>query len=90
MDKFNQICGSPTTKIEHLSKILKDTKIDPNDVLFIGDGWTDFKTSKALGCHFCFLEAMSDWARNVEQMEGDEEIVTRCQTWEDVLSRVCD
>ena len=77
-------------KIEHLSKILKDTKIDPNDVLFIGDGWTDFKTSKALGCHFCFLEAMSDWARNVEQMEGDEEIVTRCQTWEDVLSRVCD
>ena len=90
LDKFNQICGSPTTKIEHLSKILKDTKIDPNDVLFIGDGWTDFKTSKALGCHFCFLEAMSDWARNVEQMEGDEEIVTRCQTWEDVLSRVCD
>ena len=85
---FNRICGSPTTKVEHLSGILKDTDIPAEEVLFIGDGWTDFKTSKALGCHFCFLSSMSDWKDHVEQMAGNEDMVTRCQTWDDISGRI--
>ena len=86
--KFHQILGSPTTKIEHLSRILAETKVLPDQVLFVGDGWTDYKTSKAIGCHFCFLKDMSDWKDNVKQMEGNEEMVTRCLEWKDVLARV--
>lgn len=86
--KFHQVLGSPTTKIEHLSRILEETKVSPDSVLFVGDGWTDYKTSKAIGCHFCFLKEMSDWTDNVKQMEGNEEMVTRCLAWKDVLARV--
>jgi phosphoglycolate phosphatase-like HAD superfamily hydrolase len=86
-DKFHKICGSPITKIEHLSEIIKETNIDPTQILFIGDGWTDFKTSKHIGCHFCFLKEMSDWKDNVQQMNGYEEMVTRCDTWDDILKR---
>ena len=87
-NKFNRICGSPTIKMEHLTEILNETKIKPEEVLFVGDGWTDFKTSKAIGCHFCFLSIMSDWKDNIEQMAGDEEMVTRCETWDDISGRI--
>jgi phosphoglycolate phosphatase-like HAD superfamily hydrolase len=88
LTKFNKVLGSPTTKIDHLSKILDETNILPEEVLFIGDGWTDFKTSKAVGCHFCFLKEMSDWDDNVKQMKGFEDMVTICDVWTDVINRL--
>ena len=53
--------------------------------MFIGDGFTDFKTSRNFGVNFCFLEQMSDWKKNVEQMQGHEDMVTRYKHWDDML-----
>ena len=33
------------------------------------------------------LEQMSDWKKNVEQMQGHEDMVTRCKHWDDILCR---
>ena len=82
-DHFDQILGSPTTKIEHMREIMTATQIAPEDILFIGDGWTDFKTSMAVGSHFCFLTQMSDWANADQQIsEGlaaaPQQSITKC------------
>lgn len=85
---FNQIYGSPTTKVVHLEGIIKESGVEPDKILFIGDGYTDFKTSRHHGCHFAFLEEMSDWHKATEQMMGFEKMVTRCPKWIDLLDRI--
>ena len=84
---FAAILGSPTKKAEHLGRVLEESGCEAREVLFVGDGWTDFKTSKQFGCHFVFLAEMSDWHRVEEQMVGYDR-VTRCATWGDVMGRV--
>ena len=85
--RFAEIRGSPTTKVDHLEEILAARGISPADVLFIGDGWTDFKTSKHFGTHFVFLKAMSDWQKHAEQMAGaHHDMVTECATWNDLIA----
>ena len=92
---FDEVLGSPTTKIEHMQRVMSDTQVAPKDILFIGDGWTDFKTSMAIGAHFCFLTEMSDWADATQQIaEGlaaaPQQSITRCSSWEALLARVVD
>ena len=99
-ERFTEILGSPTTKVEHMRHVLATTGVAPEDILFVGDGWTDFKTSMAIGCHFVFLREMSDWTKAPEQIaEGlsaaglpadDRTRVTWCDTWEELYGRVCD
>ena len=84
---FKEILGSPKTKGEHLQYVFEKTGATKEDTLFIGDGYTDFKTSRDFGVNFCFLEQMSDWKKNVEQMQGYEDMVTRCKHWDDILCR---
>ena len=79
--------GSPKTKGDHLQYVFEKTGATKEDTLFIGDGYTDFKTSRDFGVNFCFLEQMSDWKKNVEQMQGHEDMVTRCKNWDDILCR---
>ena len=59
--------------------------------IFIGDGWTDFKTAHQFGIHFVFLEEMSDWHRWKEQTAGaDPQSMTVCATWADITSHLSD
>ena len=85
---FAEIRGSPRTKIDHLQEILIGTGVSPDQVLFIGDGWTDFKCSKHHGVHFAFLKEMSDWEKHAEQMKGHESMVTECDSWKHLLARI--
>jgi phosphoglycolate phosphatase-like HAD superfamily hydrolase len=86
--KFRAICGSPVVKIEHVTRILAETGIAAEETLFIGDGWTDFKTARAAGCaQFLFIEEMSDWRDCDERIAEHPENVTRCATWADALAR---
>jgi phosphoglycolate phosphatase-like HAD superfamily hydrolase len=92
-DHFDEVLGSPTTKIEHMQRVMRETQVAPEDILFIGDGWTDFKTSMAVGAHFCFLTEMSDWANADQQIaEGlaasPQQSITQCSTWEGLLDRI--
>ena len=57
--------------------------------MFIGDGWTDFKTAQTASTHFVLLREMSDWDKCDEQMLGAAPAsVSRLDTWEDLLARV--
>ena len=40
----------------------------PEDILFIGDGWTDFKTSIAV-MHILLLSQMSDWQMQTAKLQ---------------------
>jgi phosphoglycolate phosphatase-like HAD superfamily hydrolase len=84
---FKEILGSPITKPEHLKYVFDQTGCGKDDTLFIGDGYTDFKTSREYDINFCFLEQMSDWKKNVEQMKGYEHNVTRCKHWDDIIQK---
>ena len=93
-NSFAEILGSPTTKVEHMNNIMEKTQVAPEDILFIGDGWTDFKTSIAVGAHFCFLSQMSDWQNADSQIaEGlaaapSGTSITKCLTWKDLIDRI--
>ena len=84
---FYKILGSPVTKEIHLQELFNETGIAPDETLFIGDGFTDFKTARKFGTHFCFLKQMSDWKDYETEMEGATN-VTRCEHWSDVLKRI--
>uniref|UniRef100_A0A7S4WCW4 Uncharacterized protein n=1 Tax=Alexandrium monilatum TaxID=311494 RepID=A0A7S4WCW4_9DINO len=61
---FREVRGSGVggaTKPKHIEQILERTGVAPANILFIGDGWTDFKTAQQFGIHFAFLREMSDW-----------------------------
>eukprot|EP00301_Raphidiophrys_heterophryoidea_P025631 c8649_g1_i1.p1 GENE.c8649_g1_i1~~c8649_g1_i1.p1 ORF type:complete len:180 (+),score=48.02 c8649_g1_i1:315-854(+) len=84
---FRSVRGSPTTKNKHLTDIMQECGVDQSHVLFVGDGFTDFKTAKSLNVHFCFLSCMTDWKEHSTIMHGATN-VTQCQTWNDILERV--
>jgi phosphoglycolate phosphatase len=49
---FKGVFGRPRSKIENLEIILRDTKADPRQLVFVGDGLADLKAANAFGCHF--------------------------------------
>jgi len=46
------IFGSPTKKEEHINQIIKEMKISPNEIIYIGDSNDDYMASKIIGCYF--------------------------------------
>ena len=89
---FRAIYGSPSTKVEHLKRIMAEENLLPTEILFIGDGWTDFKTCVEVGTSFCFLRCYTDWAKADEQISSEtgKTTVTDCNTWDEILSRIVD
>ncbi|MFH1820690.1 MAG: HAD-IA family hydrolase [Candidatus Nealsonbacteria bacterium] len=49
---FKNIYGSPGSKIENLSEILRREKIKGSEVLVVGDGWSDLESAQKFGCKF--------------------------------------
>ena len=70
-------------------RVLRETGTDPSHAMFIGDGWTDFKTAQACGVHFVLLREMSDWAAVAEQTRGAAN-VSVCATWAEITARCRD
>lgn len=72
----------------HLERILQQTGVKPEEVLFVGDGWTDYKTALSAGTRFVFLTEMSDWADAPEKMVEAPADFTVVDSWQEVLDRV--
>lgn len=49
---FKEILGSPTGKIEHLTRLLASYRLDPANCVFIGDAMTDYEAAEAVGMAF--------------------------------------
>ena len=63
---FEEIYGSPNTKLENTSRLLKR---NPNlKAVFIGDAFSDMKTAKSLGIDFIYMSKYS-----VQSIENEKE-----------------
>lgn len=49
---FREILGSPKEKEDHLSYIVAQYRLDPNEVLYIGDAERDYDAAKVVGVTF--------------------------------------
>lgn len=58
---FQEILGTPLTKIEHLKNLLLKFNLDPLDCVFIGDGNTDYLAAKHYSMPFIFASAYSNF-----------------------------
>lgn len=67
---FAEVLGSPTTKPEHIRRVLRERGCAPRDALFVGDGAGDFRACRETGVPFVFLASMSGWTGAAEALEG--------------------
>lgn len=51
-DLFKTVLGSPNTKKQHISFILKNNNLSPKEVVFIGDSKTDYCAAKSFDMDF--------------------------------------
>ena len=51
-DLFNGIYGMPSSKITTLKELIKQEKLNVEEVAVVGDGEDDFNSAKIIGCHF--------------------------------------
>jgi phosphoglycolate phosphatase-like HAD superfamily hydrolase len=49
---FKGIYGAPEGKVKMLSDIMKNEKVSPKEVLFIGDSKEDYEVARNLGLQF--------------------------------------
>ncbi|MEM9694776.1 MAG: HAD family hydrolase [Myxococcota bacterium] len=56
------VYGSPTPKVEHIGRCIRQHGADSSRCLLIGDGSGDLRAAEAHGMRFVFIEEMSDWA----------------------------
>jgi HAD superfamily hydrolase (TIGR01549 family) len=49
---FTTICGSPAKKKEHIERILKEKRLDCQEVLFVGDAPNDWEAARQCGIRF--------------------------------------
>jgi phosphoglycolate phosphatase-like HAD superfamily hydrolase len=56
---FREVFGRPGTKVENLEKIMKREKIDPDEVVFVGDEQRDMDAALQCRCHFAGIQTNS-------------------------------
>ena len=83
---FADVLGSPTTKPEHLDRVLEERRCPPTDALFVGDGAGDLRASEATGVPFVYLAEMSEWDGADEALATSDAIVAR--DWPELLRAV--
>lgn len=49
---FAEVYGSPKTKYDIIAHILKNEKLDPEEVIFVGDAITDYEGAQQAGVRF--------------------------------------
>jgi phosphoglycolate phosphatase-like HAD superfamily hydrolase len=82
---FAGVYGSPTTKLDHVARLLRERACPPEAALFIGDGGGDFEVCSTLGVPFVYLAQFSDWHDAAQVLEGSAG-VRSFATWPELLS----
>lgn len=83
---FSGVLGSPTTKPEHIRRVLSDWACAPSMAMFVGDGAGDLRACEETGVPFVYLAEMSEWEGADEALAETEAFVAR--TWTELLAAV--
>ncbi len=84
---FAQICGSPTSKLAHMERILEEYGCPGERALFIGDGGGDFDVARKLGVPFIYIDQYSEWRAARATLSGAKDVLV-CETWSDILAQL--
>ena len=49
---FQEICGSPAKKMDHIARIVGENNLDPHNVIFVGDAANDWDAARQCGIRF--------------------------------------
>jgi phosphoglycolate phosphatase-like HAD superfamily hydrolase len=90
---FAEIFGSPTSKTEHVQRILPRNTTER--MLLVGDGRADLEAALAVDAHFIFLAEMSEWKdadlhirQHRDAAEKRGVVLTRAENWDELLTWV--
>jgi phosphoglycolate phosphatase-like HAD superfamily hydrolase len=53
---FRQVCGTPGSKAEHLSRLAAEAGVDPGDCLYVGDAVKDQEAAMEVGMPFAGVD----------------------------------
>ncbi len=81
---FAGIFGSPTPKQHNVEMILQENNLNPDEVIFVGDGGGDYQVTLELGLPFLFLGEMAEWEPSPEQIRTHPNL-SMMPLWQDVL-----
>jgi len=84
---FAQVCGSPTSKLCHVKRILEEHACAGERALFIGDGGGDFDVARKLGVPFIYIDQYSEWRSAKATLQGVRDVLV-CQTWQDIFTEL--
>jgi phosphoglycolate phosphatase-like HAD superfamily hydrolase len=82
---FAEVRGSPTTKLDHVRRILAGRAAPPGTALFIGDGGGDYDVCRTLGVPFIYLNQYSEWTGAAEAL-AEAPATLRAETWSELLA----
>jgi phosphoglycolate phosphatase-like HAD superfamily hydrolase len=81
---FSEVCGSPTSKLAHLQRILEQRACPAERALFIGDGGGDFEVARRLNMPFIYINRYSEWREAAATLSRAPGVVAICETWTDI------
>ena len=84
---FAQVCGSPTSKLAHVQRILDEHGCPAERALFIGDGGGDFAVARRLGVPFIYIDQYSEWRSAKATLSGVADVLV-CETWSDIFTQL--
>jgi len=82
---FKEVCGSPTKKLAHVTRILAERHCESRRALLIGDGAIDFQVCQSLGMPFIYLDQHSEWTAAKATLAGAPNVAL-FDTWPEVLN----
>jgi len=82
---FTEVRGSPTTKLDHVRRILTERGAPPATALFIGDGGGDYQVCRTLGMPFIYLNQYSEWTGAAETL-ANAPATLWVETWSALLA----
>ena len=75
---FDEILGGPASKVENLKHVLKKHKLQPQEVLYIGDAHTDIIASKEVKVRTILLGKKHMYEKLKEDLEADFRFSNLC------------
>ncbi len=75
---FDQILGGPNSKEEHLRRVMKQRKLKPSEVLYIGDSHSDVSASKKMGIKVVLVGKKHTAEKLKEDLEADFTFSSLC------------
>lgn len=64
------VLGRPNTKVQNFQYVAEEEKLSPSEILFVGDGESDYKAAKEFGCGFVGLgNDWNNWKKGEKQFD---------------------